>query len=189
MCCSPISVPDRRLVPAQLRDPRVGDPPDVDHARIVGRAMIFRLTTSQGRRRRYGLAGGAAIVWSLGLVRFVVTDRLTTDHWVLPLVLLAAVLALGAALVAAMAPLVVVSDDVLASRYGPRRITIPCSEITDIELRERGIARRVVVRHGGGHTVLPVPLTGGSLLGPGPDPELEHKVELLRGWWRERSAS
>jgi len=151
--------------------------------------MIFRLTAGQGRRRRYGLAGGAAIVWSLGLVRFVVADRLSADHWLLPLVLLAAVLALGAALLAAMAPVVVVTDDALAARHGPRRSTIACRDITDIEIRERGVARRVVVHHGGGHTVLPVPLTGGSLLGPGPDPALDHKVDLLRGWWQERSPS
>ena len=151
--------------------------------------MIFRLTAGQGRRRRYGLVGGAAIIWSLGLVRFVVTDRLSSDHWVLPLVLLAAVLALGAVLLAAMAPVVVVTDDALAARHGPRRASIPCGEITAIDVRERGVSRRVVVHHGGRHTVLPVPLTGGSLLGPGPDPALDHKVELLQEWWRERSSS
>jgi hypothetical protein len=149
--------------------------------------MIFRLTATQGRRRRFGFMGGAAILWSLGLVRLVVADRLSTDHWVLPLVLLAAVLGLGAALLAAMAPVVVVTDTTLAARNGPRRSTIARDDITAIDLRERGTARRVVVRHGGRHTVLPVPLTGGSLLGPGADPALDHKVDLLRGWWREGS--
>ena len=47
------------------------------------------------------------------------------------------------------------------------------------------MSRRVVVHHGGRHTVLPVPLTGGSLLGPTHDPALDHKVELLEDWWRE----
>jgi len=147
--------------------------------------MVFRLTASQGRRRRLGFMGGAAILWTLGLVRFVVADRLSSDHWVLPLVLLAAVLALGAALLAAMAPVVVVTATTLAARNGPRRATIARAEITAVDIRERGIARRVVVHHGGRRTVLPVPLTGGSLLGPGADPALDHKVELLRGWWRD----
>jgi len=151
--------------------------------------MVFRLTTAQGRRRRIGLMGGAAIVWTLGLVRYVVTGRVSGDRWVLPLVLLAAVLALGAALLAAMAPVVVVADDALASRYGPRRATIARGDIRAIDIRERGVARRVVVHHGTRRTVLPVPLTGGSLLGPGSDPALDHKVELLRGWWRRPSAS
>jgi len=35
--------------------------------------------------------------------------------------------------------------------------------------------------------LLPVPLTGGSLLGPGPDPELDHKVEVIRRWWQEHA--
>lgn len=149
--------------------------------------MTFRLTASQGRRRRLGFMGGAAIIWAIGLVRLVVTDRVSPGHWVLPLVLLAAVLALGAALLAAMAPVVVVTDVALAARNGPRRSTIARDDITALDIRERGTARRIVVHHGGRHTVLPVPLTGGSLLGPGPDPALDHKLELLRGWWREGS--
>jgi len=151
--------------------------------------MVFRLTTAQGRRRRLGLMGGAAILWFLGLVRIVVADGPSSDHLVLPLVLLAAVLALGAMLVAGMAPVVVVTDEAIAARHGLRRANVPVAAITAIDVRERGVARRVVVHHEGGRTVLPVPLTGGSLLGPGPDPALDHKVDLLRGWWYERTAS
>ncbi|MGZ4710031.1 MAG: hypothetical protein ACXWBN_14950, partial [Acidimicrobiales bacterium] len=151
--------------------------------------MVFRLTAAQGRRRRIGFMGGAAILWTLGLVRFVVADRLSSDHWVLPLVLLAAVLALGAALLAAMAPVVVVTEEALAARHGPRRSTVARADITAVDIRERGVARRVVVRAGGRRTVLPVPLTGGSLLGPGADPALDHKVDLIRRWWQEPSPS
>ncbi len=43
--------------------------------------------------------------------------------------------------------------------------------------------------HGSGRTVLPVPLTGGSLLGPGADPGLDDKVELIRQWWLEPGTS
>ncbi len=147
--------------------------------------MVFRLTAAQGRRRRIGLMGAAAILWTLGLVRIVVTDRLSGDRWWLPLVLLAAVLALGAALLAGMAPVVVVGADALSASHGPRRSTIARADITDVDIRERGVARRVVVHHHGRRTVLPVPLTGGSLLGPGADPALDHKVDLIRRWWQE----
>jgi hypothetical protein len=78
----------------------VPEPADVEPDPASGPeagTMVFRLTTAQGRRRRIGLMGGAAIVWTLGLVRYVVTGRVSGDRWVLPLVLLAAVLALGAA--------------------------------------------------------------------------------------------
>jgi len=53
-----------------------------------------------------------------------------------------------------------------------------------VELVERGTARRVVLtRHDGGRERLPVPLTGGSLVGPGRDPDLDDKVDLIRRWW------
>jgi hypothetical protein len=41
-----------------------------------------------------------------------------------------------------------------------------------------------VLEHDGGRTVLPVPLTGGSLLSVGADPALDHKVDLIRQWWQ-----
>jgi hypothetical protein len=183
--------------PDDRSDDRSDDParPDdrVDGTGAGARAgagdMVFRLTAAQGLRRRVGFLGGAAILWFLGLVRLVVADGGSTEHPLLPLVLLGAVLALGAMLLAGMAPLAVITDSAILARHGLRRTTIPVGDITAIDVRERGVSRRVVVHHRGHRTVLPVPLTGGSLLGPGADPALDHKVDLMRGWWQERSDS
>ena len=144
----------------------------------------FELTARQRRRSLRGLIGLAVIVWSLGLVRFAVTDRLSRPGGWVALAGLAVLLGLVVLALRAVRPVVVVAGDALELRWGPRHRRLLGRDVTEIGIRERGTARRVVVAHRGGRTVLPVPLTGGSLLGPGPDPELEHKVDLIRGWWQ-----
>ena len=61
---------------------------------------------------------------------------------------------------------------------------LPREELLTFEELER-LARRVVLRSGRRTRVLPVPLTGGSILGPGADPGLDEKLELIRRWWLE----
>jgi len=147
--------------------------------------LVFHLTASQRRRYRIGLAGAAAIVWVLGLVRLVVSGRVASSSGYLGLIVLALALVATAAAVGLVLPVVVVDGDGVRSRWGFRRSAVPWSSVTAIGVRERGEARRVVLDHEGGKTVLPVPLTGGSILSPGVDPALDHKVDLLRQWWQE----
>jgi hypothetical protein len=127
-------------------------------------------------------------VWSLGVVRLVVTGRVSASSGWTGLVVLA--LALGAAAAAAgrVLPVVMVDGNGIRLRWGFRRLAVRWSAVTGITVRERGTARRVVLHHDGHRTVLPVPLTGGSILGPGADPALDHKVEMLRQWWQPHPA-
>ena len=149
--------------------------------------LVFHLTASQRRRYRTGLAGVAAIVWVLGLVRLVVSGRVTASSGYLGLIVLALALVATAAAVGFVLPVVVVDRGGIRARWGFRRSAIPWASVETVRVRERGEARRVVVDHDGRHTVLPVPLTGGSILSPGADPALDHKVDLLRQWWQEHS--
>ncbi len=164
------------------------EPPSPSSSPAGAATLVFHLTAAQRRRYRIGVAGVAAIVWSLGLVRLVVSGRVTASSGYLGLVVLA--LALGAASVTTgrVLPVVVLDGDGVRARWGFRRAAVPWSSMRGITVRERGVARRVVLDHDGRHTVLPVPLTGGSILSPGADPALDHKVDLLRQWWQERSA-
>lgn len=155
----------------------------------TGTTIVFRLTAHQQRRFRIGLGGVAVIVWSMGLVRLAVTDRLTSTAGIVPIVVLSAALAVVVAIVSRMQPIVVLTDSALHLRWGPRRSEIAWVDVDDVVIRERGVGRRVVVHAAGRRRVLPVPLTGGSILSPGPDPDLDHKVELIRAWWRERRSS
>jgi hypothetical protein len=148
--------------------------------------MAFRLTAHQRRRFRIGLGGVALIVWSMGVVRLAVTHRMTAAAGLVPLVVLTVALAVVVAILARMQPIVVLTDDALHLRWGPRRAEIGWGEVDDVVIRERGVGRRVVVHAAGRRRVLPVPFTGGSILSPGADPDLDHKVELIRGWWLER---
>jgi hypothetical protein len=152
-------------------------------------ALEFRLTDRQRRRSARGLVGLAAIVWSVGLVRLAVTHRLEDTGGWLGLAVLALVLGVVVQLLRRVRPVVVLDADAAHWRWGPRRASIPWSEVEEIEVRERGTARRVVLAGPGGRMVLPVPLTGGSLVGPGPDPALDEKVEIIRRWWGERRSS
>ena len=83
----------------------------------------------------------------------------------------------------------VLDDEAVHWRWGPRQATVAWSDVDAVEVRERGTARRIVLVGPGGRSVLPVPLTGGSLVGPGLDPGLDEKVELIRRWWDERRSS
>jgi hypothetical protein len=150
----------------------------------VAPVVVFELTTRQRRRTRWGLIGLAAMAWSAGAVRFALDDRLSSASGWLSLLALAALLVLAVAALGGIQPLVVLTDDTIVIRRGPRHAQVPWSEVTGVEIRERGTARRAVLHHGDGHLVLPVPLTGGSLVGPGPDPGLDHKVELIEEAWQ-----
>ena len=156
-------------------------------------ALEFRLTARQRGRYGRGLVGIAVIVWSVGLVRLAVTHRLDRVTGWAGLVVLALVLAALVVALRRVEPVVVLDDDAASWRWGPRQASITWSEVRGVEVRERGTARRVLLVHGpgragrGGRALLPVPLTGGSLLGPGPDPELDHKVEVIRRWWQEHA--
>ncbi|HVN51504.1 MAG TPA: hypothetical protein VMT43_08735 [Acidimicrobiales bacterium] len=149
-------------------------------------ALEFRLTDRQRRRYGRGLVGLALIAWSVGLVRLAVTQRLDRlDGWA-GLAVLGAILAAIVAVVRRVEPLLVLDDDAARWQWGPRRAAVAWSDVSAVEVRERGIARRVLLVGSRGRTVLPVPLTGGSLIGPGPDPELDDKVDVIRRWWEER---
>ena len=143
----------------------------------------LRLTAPQRRRFRRGLVAVAAMVWSAGLVRFVLVDRLSHPSGWLALALLAGLLATAAWTLSSVQPVTALDPDGLTWRWGPRQQRVPWSAITGVEVRERGVARRVVVVASSHRVRLPVPLTGGSLIGPGADPELDAKVELIRRWW------
>ncbi len=142
--------------------------------------VVFELTGRQRRRRRWGLVGLAAMAWSVGAVRFALEHRLSELSGWLGLLGLAALLVLAVVALGGIVPVVVLTDDAVVMRQGPRHTQIAWAEVTGVEIRERGTARRAVLHRGDDHTVLPVPLTGGSLIGPGPDPGLDEKVEILR---------
>ena len=148
--------------------------------------LVFRLTARQRLRYRLGVGGVAFIVLALGIVRLTVTGRLASWSDLGAVVALALVLAAAATVVARMEPILVLAEDAAHLRWGPRRGSVPWADVTAVDIRERGTARRVLLHTAEGRTVLPVPLTGGSILGPGADPDLDHKVELISGWWRER---
>ena len=151
--------------------------------------MVFRLTAVQQRRVRLGLAGGAVIVWALGVVRLVVTGRFLTTDSVAPTAVLTVALVIAVIAADRVKRVVLLTDDALHTRWGPWRRTMAWTDIEAVDRRDRGVARRVVVRAGGRTRVLPVPLTGGSILGPGRDPGLDEKLELIRRWWAEHRGS
>jgi hypothetical protein len=146
--------------------------------------LVFRLTERQRRRRVWGLCGLALIAWGAGVVRFVVAHRLDRSSGWVALVVLAALLAVAVVWVARVQPHVTLGPEAVVAAWGPWQRQVAREAVTAVEVRERGTARRVVVTHGGGRLVLPVPLTGGSLIGPGPDPSLDEKVEMVRRWWQ-----
>jgi hypothetical protein len=152
-------------------------------------ALEFRLTDLQRRRSAYGLVGIAAILWSVGVVRLAVTHRLDDLAGWVGLVVLAVVLGIVVVVVRQVHPVVVLDDEAAHWRWGPRQASVAWSDVEAVEVRERGTARRIVLVTSGGRTVLPVPLTGGSLVGPGLDPALDEKVEIVRRWWGERRPS
>ena len=168
-------------------EPPAGDPSAAPSG-PDGKTAVIHLTAAQRRRFRVGLGAVALIVWSLGVVRLVVTGRVTASSGALGLVGLA--LALGAAAAAAgrVLPVVVADGAGIRARWAFRRLAVPWSAVTEISVRERGMARRVVLHHDGRRSVLPVPLTGGSILSPGVDPALDEKVALLCQWWQGHSA-
>jgi len=151
--------------------------------------MVFRLTAVQQRRVRLGLVGGAVIVWGLGAVRLVATGRFLATGGVVPTALLTVALAVAVVAADRVRRVVVLTDDALHTRWGPWRRQIEWSDIEAIDRRDRGTSRRIVVRVGGRTRVLPVPVTGGSILGAGRDPGLDEKLELIRRWWAERRGS
>jgi hypothetical protein len=151
-------------------------------------AVVFRLTTGQQRRFRVGLVGAGLIVWSLGLVRLVVTGRFGSEG-VVPTLVLTVAVAIVVVVVARLERVVVLADDAVHARWGPWRSVMPWSEVDAIDERDRGLSRRVAIHVGRRTRVLPVPLTGGSILGPGPDPGLDEKLDLIRRWWLERHTS
>ncbi len=149
----------------------------------TAQSVELRLTAPQRRRYRRGLVAVAAMAWAAGLVRFVLVDRLSHPSGWLALALLAGLLATVAWALSSVQPVTALDSDGLTWRWGPRRQRVPWSAITGVEVRERGVARRVVLATSSRRIRLPVPLTGGSLIGPGPDPDLDAKVELIRRWW------
>lgn len=147
--------------------------------------MVFHLTAGQQRRFRIGLIGGALIGWALGVVRLVTTDRFLSGNGILPLAVLTVAAIIVVVAVTRMKRVVVLTEDAAHLRWGPWHTEVPWSVVDAVDERERGLARRVVLRSGRRHRVLPVPLTGGSILGPGADPGLDEKLELIRRWWLE----
>ncbi len=141
------------------------------------------MTAAQQRRYRRGLVAVAAMVWSAGLVRFTLVDRLAHASGWLALVALAVLLVAVAWALSSVQPVTGLDPDGVAWRWGPRQQRVRWSEIAGVEVRERGAARRVLLVRADGRLRLPVPLTGGSLIGPGPDPDLDSKVELIHRWW------
>jgi hypothetical protein len=152
----------------------------------AGDTLEFRFTAGQRRRYRRGLGGIAGMVWAAGLVRFTVVDRLSRPSGWLLLVVLAVLLAAVAGALGSVQPTTRLDDAGLSWQWGPRQRRASWAEVTAVEVRERGVARRIVITDGLGRTTLPVPLTGGSLVGPGPDPELDGKAELIRQRWVAR---
>ena len=150
--------------------------------------VVFRLTTNQRRRTRIGLVGAGLIVWSLGVVRLVVTGRFGLEG-VVPTVVLTVATVVVMVAVDRVDRVVVLSDTAVHARWGPWRLELPWSEIDAVDERDRGLSRRITIRSGRRTRVLPVPLTGGSILGPGPDPGLDEKLDLIRRWWLERRSS
>jgi hypothetical protein len=151
--------------------------------------VVFQLTAVQQRRYRVGLVGAGTIGWSLGVVRLVTTGRFLSAGQVVPTLVLtlAAVVVVVAA--ARVKRVVVLTDDAVHVRWGPWHRAVPWADIDAVDERDRGLSRRVVLRVGSRTRVLPVPLTGGSILGPGADPGLDEKLELIRRWWVDRRSS
>ncbi len=149
--------------------------------------LELRYTAAQRRRYRRGLLAVGAMVWSAGFVRFTLVGRLTRPSGWLALVVLAALLVVLALAVATIEPILRLDDEGLAWRWGPRHQRLAWSQVGQVELVEQGTARRVVLQPvdptGRRRRRLPVPLTGGSLLGPGVDGDLDGKVDLIRGRW------
>ena len=173
-------------MPSGAPEPAPSEPPREPAGDIA--TVVFHLTASQRRRYRVGLAGVAAIVWFLGLVRLVVTGRVTASSGWLGLVVLAAALGATAVAVGRVLPVVVLDARGIRARWGPRRSAVAWAAVSAVAVRERGTARRLVITHDGDHTVLPVPLTGGSILSAGVDPALDHKVDVVRQWWQGHRA-
>jgi hypothetical protein len=149
-------------------------------------ALELRFTAGQRRRYRRGLGGIAVMVWAAGLVRFTLVDRLSHPSGWLSLGVLAVLLAAAASAVGSVQPTTRLDDDGLSWQWGPRHRRVAWAQVTALEVRARGDARRIVVSDDLGRTTLPVPLTGGSLLGPGLDPDLDGKVDLIRQRWVAR---
>lgn len=147
--------------------------------------VVFHLTAGQQRRFRIGLIGGALIGWSLGLVRLVATGRFLSTGGLVPTAVLTIAAVVVVLAVSRMKRVVVLTDDAIHLRWGPWSRAVPWTTIDAVDERDRGLARRVMVHAGGRSRVLPVPLTGGSILGPGVDPGLDEKLELIRRWWLE----
>ena len=146
-------------------------------------SVQLHLTAAQQRRYRRGLVAVAAMVWSAGLVRFTVVDRLShASGWLALLVLAVLVMAVAWAL-SSVQPVTGLDSEGVVWRWGPRQRRVRWSEITRVEVRDRGVGRRVLLVRAEDRLRLPVPLTGGSLLGPGPDPDLDTKVALIHRWW------
>jgi hypothetical protein len=148
-------------------------------------ALEFRLTDRQRRRYARGLVGLAVMAWSIGLVRLAVTRRLDQAGGWAGLIVLAVVLAAIIAGVRRVQPVLVLDETAAHWQWGPRQSSMAWDEVAAVEIRERGTARRVLLTGPDGRSVLPVPLTGGSLIGPGSDPGLDDKVEVIRRWWAE----
>jgi hypothetical protein len=146
-------------------------------------SVELHLTAAQQRRYRRGLVAVAAMVWSAGLVRFTLVDRLAhVSGWLALLVLAVLLLAVAWAL-SSVQPVTGLDSQGVGWRWGPRQRRVRWSEITGVEVRDRGMARQVLLVRADDRLRLPVPLTGGSLLGPGPDPDLDTKVDLIHRWW------
>jgi hypothetical protein len=159
--------------------------PEGDLVSDESATLVFAFTAGQCRRYRVGVAGIAAIVWFLGLVRLVVAGRLTGRSGVVGLLVLAVALGAAAWLIGRTRPVLLLDATSARARWGLRRLAVQWQDVTGVVVRDRGTARRIVLQRADGHTVLPVPLTGGSILSPGPDPGLDHKADLIRRWWED----
>jgi hypothetical protein len=148
--------------------------------------VAFEFTAAQRRRSSIGLLGIAGMVWAAGLVRFTLVDRLSRASGWVTLAVLAVLLVAAARSLASVRPVTRIDAEGVSWSWGPRHDQMAWSEITAVEIQERGTARRVVLVGADRRSRLPVPLTGGSLVGPGPDAELDHKVELIRRAWEGR---
>jgi hypothetical protein len=152
---------------------------------VDGATVVFRLTAAQQRRYRIGLVGGALIGWSLGVVRLVATGRFLSVGVIVPTLVLTLAVVVVAVVAARVDRVVVLTHEGVHTRWGPWWAEIAWADIEGVDERYRGLARRVALRSGRNSRVLPVPLTGGSILGPGIDPGLDEKLELIRRWWLE----